>query len=359
MRNLFMKHLHYILTVILTISVNCSFCQIKTLTGKQISKTDIDKFIQQQIDTLHIKGISIAIINDGKVVYAQTKGIADLYKGTMLSSNSIFEAASMGKPLFASFVMLLVEKKVLSLDTPLYKYLPYPDIAYDDRYKLITARMVLDHTTGFPNWRENDTLKIMFTPGSKFSYSGEGFEYLAKVVEHLTNCTPYNFDSLFQKEVGIPLKMEHSGYSMTKYIANNLASGHEGDVIVYEPSDKYAFHPAGGLYSYPPDYANFLIAMINNTLLSKQSEDEMLKPQIALSDSDNQRKSNGVTAWGLGFSIKPTPYGNVYMHGGNNWGYTSASLFNKEKKFGYVFFTNTDQCNGLKKSIDRFLTSDK
>lgn len=173
------------------------------------------------------------------------------------------------------------------------------------------------------------------------------------------NCTPKNFDSVFQQQVGRPLKMQHSSYAINKYIAKNLAAGHEGDVVVYEPSDKYAFHPAGGLYSYPPDYAKFLIAMMDNTLLTKESEDEMLKPQIELAEDANQRKSNGVTAWGLGFSIKPTPYGNVYMHGGNNWGYTSACLFNKEKRFGYVFFTNTDQCNDLKKAVDKFLTSDK
>ena len=128
-----MKYLRYFLIVALTTGVSCSFCQITTLTGKQISKADMDKFIQQQMDTLHIKGVSIAIINDGKVIYTQTKGISDLYKSAMLNSNSMFEAASMGKPLFAAFVMLLVEKKVLSLDTPLYKYLPYRDIAYDER----------------------------------------------------------------------------------------------------------------------------------------------------------------------------------------------------------------------------------
>jgi len=315
--------------------------------------------LQQQMDSLHIKGISIAIINDSKVVYSYTKGIANLYTGDTLNEHSMFEAASMGKPLFALFVMKLVEKKVLALDTPLYKYLFYQDIAYDDRYRLITARMVMDHTTGFPNWRENDTLKIMFTPGSKFSYSGEGYEYLAKVAEHLTNCTAKNFDNLFQKEIGKPLGMQHSGYSMTTYIAKHLAAGHEGNVIVYEPSDKYEFHPAGGLYSYPADYAKFLISMINNSIISRQSEDEMLKPQIQLPEDNNQRKSSGVIAWGLGFSIRPTPYGNVYMHGGNNWGYTSACLFNKEKKFGYVFFTNTDQCNDLKKSVDQLLTIEK
>jgi CubicO group peptidase (beta-lactamase class C family) len=69
-----------------------------------------------------------------------------------VNDQTLFEAASVSKPIFAYFVMRMVEKGLLNLDTPLYKYLPYPDIEHDDRYKLITARMVLNHTTGFPNW---------------------------------------------------------------------------------------------------------------------------------------------------------------------------------------------------------------
>jgi CubicO group peptidase (beta-lactamase class C family) len=151
-----------------------SFCQIKTLGGKAIDKSAVDQFLHRQMDSLKIMGLSIAIINDGKVVYTQAMGLASVYTQEKVNPESLFECASLGKSVFAFFVMRLVDKNILSLDTPLYKYLPYPDIAYDNRYKLITARMVLDHTTGFPNWRENDTLKIQFTPGSKWSYSGEG-----------------------------------------------------------------------------------------------------------------------------------------------------------------------------------------
>ena len=109
----------------------------------------------------------------------------------VLDEQSIFEAASLSKPVFAYFVMKLVDKGQLNLDTPLYKYMPYPDIEKDERYKFITARMVLTHQTGLPNWRYFDLadssmhikrgdLYLKFTPGTNFSYSGEAYRLSGK-----------------------------------------------------------------------------------------------------------------------------------------------------------------------------------
>ena len=93
--------------------------------------------------------------------------------------------------------MLLVEEGVIDLDKPLQAYLAkplpdypaYADLAGDERYKQITARMVLSHSTGFPNWRQfepDGRLKFLFAPGARYSYSGEGFALLQMVVEEIT-----------------------------------------------------------------------------------------------------------------------------------------------------------------------------
>ena len=105
--------------------------------------------------------------------------------------------ASFTKAVFAYLVMQLVEEGVIDLDKPVYKYLEkpmpdydkYKDLAGDDRYKLITARMLLAHTSGFPNWRwfnKDEKLDIKFTPGTKYSYSGEGINLLQFVIEIIT-----------------------------------------------------------------------------------------------------------------------------------------------------------------------------
>ena len=135
---------------------------VKTLFGTTISQQKTDDFIDNQMDLLDMNSLSIAIINDGKVVYHRVKGYADKEKQILANTNSIFEGASISKSVFGFFIMTFVEDGLLDLDKPLYKYLPNPAIEYDDRYKKITARMVLSHRSGFPNWRSDYPDKKLF-----------------------------------------------------------------------------------------------------------------------------------------------------------------------------------------------------
>ena len=324
--------------------------KIKSLSGKEITVNEMDSFLKSHMDSLNVKGISIAIINDGKVVYHRAfgiAGIADASSLNMVNDQTLFQAASVSKPVFAFFVMKMVEKGLLELDTPLYEYLPYPDIEDDPRYKLITARMVLCHTTGFPNWRPNYTgkLKIEFTPGTKFSYSGEGYMYLAKVIAHLTNTTLSNLDSVFQQEVCKPLNIKHAYFGLNGYVIKHLSRGYNGD-RVYEDIDFIKnFNSAGDLCTEAMSFANFLIALMNEKGLDKESIDEMLKAQVQLPDDDKLSSIFGVNDYSLGFDRKMSAYGLNFAHGGNNWGFSSYFMFNKEKKFGFVFFTNSNSCD--------------
>jgi CubicO group peptidase (beta-lactamase class C family) len=375
-----MKNMKLYLSLVFTLIIsNIALCygqedvqQIKTLSGNEISTVEMDKFLKNQMDSLNVKGISIAIINDAKVVYHRSIGIANAYSLDTVNDQTIFEAASVSKPIFAYFVMKMVEKGLLNLDTPLYQYLSYRDIEHDDRYKLITARMVLDHTSGFPNWRSNNffnqedgKLYINFTPGTKFSYSGEGYVYLAKVIAHLTKRDLSNLDSVFQQEVSKPLHLKHAHFGMNVYVAKHLASGHDGNKITYSHSwDRTLFNPACGLYTEAMSFANFLIAIMEDKGLKKESINEMLKKQVQVPDEDNTSKIGGVTEWSLGFARKPSIYGMNISHRGNNWGYSSFFLINKEKKFGYVFFTNSNschnpQCTELWQKLEPFLTNGK
>jgi CubicO group peptidase (beta-lactamase class C family) len=133
-----------------------STAQLQTLKGSKLSIENLDGVIKKQMDSLSLPGLSFALINNGKVVYHSSLGVSDMVTKKRVNANSLFEAASLSKTLFSYFVLKMVDQKVLNLDTPLYRYLPYPDIANDERYKLITARMILSHTSGFPNWRYAD-----------------------------------------------------------------------------------------------------------------------------------------------------------------------------------------------------------
>ena len=130
-------------------------------------------------------------------MYLKAYGVRDKEKNLPLTPDSVMTSASLSKSAFATVVMQLVEEGVLNLDKPVYQYLPKPlpdypfyrDLANDPRYKQITLRMLLDHTSGFPNWRafnDDHKLNINFTPGSRFAYSGEGILLAQLVVETVT-----------------------------------------------------------------------------------------------------------------------------------------------------------------------------
>src|SRR5262249_11831103 len=137
----------------------------------------------------------------------------------------IFEAASLTKPVVAYAALKLADSGQLDLDAPLSKYLPEPYIKDDDRLKLITTRRVLSHTTGFPNWRPaGQPLKIHFTPGERFSYSGEGYVYLQKVIEQISG---QPLDAFMKKTVLEPLGMTDSSFVWQERYEKLKATAHD------------------------------------------------------------------------------------------------------------------------------------
>ena len=203
-----------------------------------VEPDELDRFVQAYLDYFKIPGISVAVIKDSKVVYHRGFGVKNAATREPVTDDTVFEAASMTKPVFAYTVLRLVDRGVLDLDTPLYTYLPYEDIAHDDRYKLITARMVLTHRTGFPNWRTGK-LDIKFTPGTQVSYSGEGFVYLGKVVEHLTG---KKLVDLCREEVFAPLGIENASLVWNEDVARLTATGHGGTLAAGEREAQPAQH---------------------------------------------------------------------------------------------------------------------
>ena len=351
---------------ILVFSICCRSAdgQIQTLNGSPIKAAELDKFLQSQMEEHKIPGLSIAIIHEGKVVYNQALGVTNRETSEKVSKTTLFEAASMSKPVFAYFVMKMVEKGLLDLDTPLYTYLPYPDIAHDERYKLITARMVLTHTSGFVNWRfhnDDGKLNILFTPGTQVAYSGEGFEYLAQVIAHLNGRSMQNLDELFQQEVAKPLGMKHSYFTKNDYLVKHKAKGHsEGKVIeaLYE-NDLMTFGAAHSLHSNATDFSRFLLAIMEEKGLKKENFHELLKEQVRLSDNHEYREELGIDAWGLGFIRSNTPHGVKLFHGGTNPYFQSYFSMLKDKKWGFVIFTNADNGLAILEPLEQYLINDE
>ena len=156
----------------------------------EIQKTDNsifdnDKEIEKWLKSNNIPTLGIGVINEGKL--QQIKVYGDLIDGETAPYNTIFNVASLTKPVTAIVALKLVSLGKWDLDEPIYKYWTDPDVADDPRSKKLTTRHILSHQTGFPNWRylnKSKKLNFQFEPGTQYQYSGEGLEYLRKALEN-------------------------------------------------------------------------------------------------------------------------------------------------------------------------------
>jgi CubicO group peptidase (beta-lactamase class C family) len=206
------------------------------------------------MDTAGVPGAAIAIINRGRVSI-EGFGYTDSAGGRKVDRNTVFEAASLSKPVIAYATLKLADIGRLSLDTPMVRYLVYPDLPRDVRARLITARMVLSHTTGLQNERiGDDTLKLSFTPGSKFQYSGEGYVYLGRVIEEITQMP---LAVAMEQLVFRPLGMRRSSFVWENRFANNAAVGHGSFGELRRPTRPSVGRAPSSLHTTALDYATF------------------------------------------------------------------------------------------------------
>lgn len=358
------------LSIILTSSAGCQSLntqkgdkpiKISRLIGFKVSTEKLDEFVETKIQELNIPGISLAIINNGEVVYHETTGFANLQDSLPVNQNTIFEGASISKPVFAFFVMTFVDDGLLDLDTPLYKYLPYPDIAHDERYKKITARTALSHRTGFPNWREDEEdkkLKLKFDPGTEYSYSGEGYQYLAKVLKNLLGTNWKGLEEEFQRRVGQPLGMKHTLFIQNAYSRQNKAEPYDENNNWINWKESYWFNKNDSVFVAPTsihseaiDFSKWMIAIMNEKGLSKESFRSFLAKGYRVPENNVGKQYNA-----LGLPKITIPIlGSFYAHDGNNEGFSTGFVLKKKKKWGFVYFTNSEYGNEFGLELLKFL----
>jgi len=308
--------------------------------------------LQRQVPDLlkeaTVPGISMALIRGGKTYWVHAFGVRDAKTGQPVVDETIFEAASLSKPVFAYGVLKLVDQGKLDLDVPLSKYLPTPYIEGEPQLDKITARYVLSHRTGFPNWRNGNPLTIHFTPGERFSYSGEGFVYLQKVVEQITG---KSLNDYMTEAVFVPLRMTSSSYVWRPDYDARTAVPHDGAGQTAEKSKPKEANAAASLHTTSGDYALFVEALLNGTGLKPHTLREMERSQVAVdsectncTDREPKTLSKNVF-WGLGIGIQETAQGESLWHWGDNGRFKCYVVAFPKQKIGAVFFMNGE--NGL------------
>jgi len=296
-----------------------------------------------------VPGMSIVVIRGGKIFWHSNFGVKNLKSAEPIDDNTVFEAASLSKPVFAYAVLKLVQQGKIGLDAPLTQYLPKPYIENESRLEKITARVVLSHRTGFPNWRgDNNPLTIHFAPGERFSYSGEGFVYLQRAVEQIEG-KPLN--DVMTALVFTPLGMTSSSYVWRPDFDERTATGHDSDG---KPQDLWKPNEAGAastLNTTAHDYALFVAAIVNGVGLKPAISREMETPQIAVDPECTNctertpKELSKAIFWGLGWGIQKNGRETSLWHWGDNGSFKCFVLANPARKSGVVMFTNSE--NGL------------
>ncbi len=317
-------------------------------TGEQL-----EKLFPELMRKASIPGLSAALLREGKVVWTGAFGVGDAETGEPVTTETVFEAASLSKPVFASIVMQLASREELDLDAPLWETLPYPRLAHDPRARTITPRMVLSHTAGLPNWG-GPRLQLKFDPGTAWSYSGEGYVYLQKVLEKLTGL---GLGDLARKEVFEPLGMSRSSYVWRMDYESSAAVGHSWLSEPREPRRADNANAAASLYTTASDYARFVAALLSGRQLSEGTLERMQEPVSHVSEGDSPEAAKHLW-WGLGWGIKKGRRGTVLWHWGDNEIFRCFVLFYPASGDGLVYLTNSENGLSIAKLVETLFDDD-
>ncbi|HUG28248.1 MAG TPA: serine hydrolase, partial [Gemmatimonadales bacterium] len=318
------------------------------LTGPALIAELARRVPQLQAEAI-VPGVAVALVEGGQVAWTGEFGVLSTRSKAKVTSETVFEAASLSKPVFAYAVLQLVERGILDLDVPLTTYTGRRYIEGDPLLDRITARHVLSNTTGFPNWRPRQAqLQVHFTPGERFSYSGEGYAYLQEAVEYTTGKP---LEVLMQELVFEPLAMTSSSFIWRSIHEDRKATGHDE---IGQPNirrEPPAAEAASSLHTTATDYARFVAALMRRETLTARTYDDMWSPQVTLDATcmicigQEMRSPSASLAWGLGWGLETATADTTIWHWGDNQDMHAFVLAIPARQQALVVLTNGE--NGI------------
>ena len=307
-----------------------------------------EKSIPQWLREANLPGASVAVVRDGRLAWQRGFGVKDVGSGEPVDNDTVFAACSDTKPVFAYAVAKLCERGLMDLDTPLTRYTT-ERIIPDPRLELITARHVLTHTTGFPNWRQEPApLTLEFTPGERFQYSGEGFSYLQAVVERVTG---KSFEAFLMDHLLAPFGMNSSRVTWDMPYVRRMAKPHDKAAkriqgkfeTLRTASDRERdlarYGAAACLLTTPGDYAKFFEEILDPRpadafRLTPSGLREYLRPQVKKDDAQSM-----ALGW---VAVARAGIPTLYTHAGQDAGYYCSAVMSPAKKSALMIMMNGD-----------------
>ena len=372
-------------------------------TANWIPPDDFLSDLPRLMQALRVPAIGMAVVERGEVVWARNLGVTNAETRAPVADDTLFEDASLSKPVFAYLVLQLADQGVIDLDAPLVRYRRMDYLADHPWVDLVTARDVLRHSTGMPNWRKDpahEKLAPAVKPGTRIDYSGEAIFWLQLVVEKLTG---ESLDDSMQRLLFGPAGMRDSSYTWSRDLAERSVYGHRAvedeeagmppqmlretwnaaqtvadrwgkplsawryedaqralpEVqaitpigLVNWPGDILA-NAAASLRTTPSDYARFMALMVRTPRapwqISEATRTAMLTKQIDVPGRWTDK--------GLGWNLEATPRGPVFYHSGSNGGiFKNFALGDARGQRALVALTNGGSGNVLYRRVVRAAT---
>jgi len=321
----------------------------RTVAAKKDGRVEIDAHAAEWLKESDVPSIAVAYIEDRTVAWTAVYG--EQSPGVAATGKTLYNMASLTKPVTAETILRLASAGKISLDESMSPFWLDPDIKDDPRSKLLTPRLCLSHQTGFANWRRmtGGVLKIRWEPGTQTGYSGEGYNYVGRFAEKKM-AKP--FDALAQEIVFDPIGMKETSYTAKEWYAGRLAVPHgpKGE----KPIDPVATTWSGAdlLRTTIGDYAKFVVSVMHDEGLTKEIAAEratMTRDLRKPEDLDKVCKVASevghctITAgMGLGWEVETVNGVKILNHDGSDWGVKTFAMFVPSQGIGVIVFTNGD-----------------
>ncbi|MEO7513097.1 MAG: serine hydrolase domain-containing protein [Gemmatimonadaceae bacterium] len=307
------------------------------------SHAQVDSVVHGMMNETGARGLALAVIDGGEVSYVSTYGDRNA-GGAPLEAGSIMYGASLTKSVFAYLVLQLVDEGIINLDTPISAYLPKPlpeytdptvedlyarwsDLADDDRWKKLTPRILLTHSSGFANFgflEPDGKLRFHFDPGERYSYSGDGIVLLQFVLERGLGL---DVGHELQVRIFTPLGMHDTSLMWRDDFAGRAADGWTIDGTPVPHDDRSAVRASGSMDLSVADLSRLVAAIARGDLISAAARKEFSQPQLAITSASQfptlqadvppAQRTAGLAA-GLGVVVFDGPQGHGFYKGGHN-----------------------------------------
>lgn len=299
--------------------------------GADAAPAGLDATVASALERTRVPGVAIARIEGGRLAWTGTWGRRS--STAPVDANTVFNVASLTKPVFATMVMRQVAAGELDLDAPLAAHWVDPDVADDPRHQALTARIALSHQTGLPNWRGDRPLAFAFAPGERHEYSGEGFEYLRRAIERQSG---QPLRTLMRTAVLTPAGMNATHFGWDESIAPELATGFDAKGEPYPDDSLRERGPnaAANMFTTIGDYGRFTAWVAGGAGLPAGLFADMQRSQ-ALHPDPAER-------FGLGWRLIPVDGQTVLSHDGRENGVRTQVFVFPASGDGLVILSNGD-----------------